>query len=204
MVSDPHRTDARNHGRHSGGPERYLWFDQGSSGRNARDDGFAASRGTFGSVGILAGRQERAESARLQVDAGGRRQGETNVKSQDCDSWQDSRHLGHPEAEGLAGGSDVVYGHALEGGRQCGERGEGRRIPRLRRHSRERPGTGLSRRVESGTLAASMNVWLHKQVLIKIAENGDKVPPDRLPDFANWSARTIASQTSANSACGLS
>src|SRR5262245_15047083 len=59
-------------------------------------------------------------------------------------------HLGYPEAEGLAGGSDVVHGHALEGGRQCGERGEGRRIPRLRRHSRERPGTGFSRRVESG------------------------------------------------------
>ena len=52
--------------------------------------------------------------------------------------------------------------------------------------------------------SASMNVWLHKQVLIKIAENGGKVPPELLAYFANWSARTIASQTSANSAGGLS
>ena len=28
--------------------------------------------------------------------------------------------------------------------------------------------------------SASMNVWLHKQVLIKIAENGGKVPPELL------------------------
>jgi len=28
--------------------------------------------------------------------------------------------------------------------------------------------------------SASMNVWLHKQVLIKLAENGGKVPPELL------------------------
>jgi len=28
--------------------------------------------------------------------------------------------------------------------------------------------------------SASMNVWLHKQVLIKIAENGGKVPQELL------------------------
>jgi len=28
--------------------------------------------------------------------------------------------------------------------------------------------------------SASMNVWLHKQVLIKISENGGKVPEDLL------------------------
>ena len=28
--------------------------------------------------------------------------------------------------------------------------------------------------------SASMNIWLHKQVLIKIAENGGKVPPELL------------------------
>ena len=29
--------------------------------------------------------------------------------------------------------------------------------------------------------SASMNVWLHKQVLIKISENGGKVPEELLP-----------------------
>jgi 3-oxoacyl-ACP reductase-like protein len=28
--------------------------------------------------------------------------------------------------------------------------------------------------------SASMNVWLHKQVLVKLAENGGKVPPELL------------------------
>jgi hypothetical protein len=28
--------------------------------------------------------------------------------------------------------------------------------------------------------SASMNVWLHKQVLVKLAQNGGKVPPELL------------------------
>ena len=37
--------------------------------------------------------------------------------------------------------------------------------------------------------SASMNIWLHKEVMIRLAANGGKVPADLLPDSASHDAR---------------